>query len=124
MLLIFFFYQRRDRWFTRDMFEEGAGSIRGFPMNARADDPFPLGLPRDHVFDPAELKAPAGRDIAITLTKEDESLEEFDGDALRAEMMVTARERLRLSSSPLPRADILSETNFTTDGTGCVPVVE
>ena len=53
-----------------------------FPMDSRADDPFPLGLTlKVHVFDPAELKARAGRDIAITLKNEDESFQGFDSDA-------------------------------------------
>ena len=41
-------------------------AFAAFRVDAPADDPFPLGLTlKDHVFGPAELKAPAGRDIAI-----------------------------------------------------------
>jgi hypothetical protein len=105
------------------MFEKGAGSQRtntrimrlarflivllpaafgAFPMDARADHPFPLGLTlKDHVFDPAELKAPAGRDIAITLTNEDESFEEFDSDALGAGKIVTAKGKVTIKLGPL-----------------------
>ena len=68
-------------------------------MDSRADDPFPLGLTlKDHLFDPAELKAPAGRDIAITLTNEDES---FDSGALRAGKIVTAKGKVTIKLKPL-----------------------
>jgi cupredoxin-like protein len=113
------------------MFEDVAGSqrtytrnnatgIRGFPTDARADDSFPLGLtPKDHVFDSAELKAPAGRDIAITLTKEDESFEEFDSDALRAEMIVTADGKVTIKLKPRCRGPISFPRRISRrDGTG------
>ena len=73
-----------------------------FPESARADDPFPLGLTlKDHVFDPPELKAPAGRDIAITLKNEDASFEEFDSDSLRTEKIVTAKGKVTIKLKPL-----------------------
>jgi plastocyanin len=73
-----------------------------FPISARADDPFPLGLTlKDHVFDPAELKAPAGKDIAITLKNEDDSFEEFDSDSLRTEKIVTAKGKVTIKLKPL-----------------------
>ena len=72
------------------------------PLSARADDPFALGLTlKDHVFDPSELKAPAGKDIAITLKNEDDSFEEFDSDSLRTEKIVTARGKVTIKLKPL-----------------------
>jgi hypothetical protein len=44
-------------------------------VEARVDDPFPHGLTLKDMRSTAELKAPAGRDIAITLKNEDESFE-------------------------------------------------
>ena len=73
-----------------------------YPVSVRADDPFPLGLTlKDHVFDPPELKAPAGRNIAITLKNEDESFEEFDSEALRSEKIVTAKGKVTIKLKPL-----------------------
>ena len=73
-----------------------------YPLGTRADDPYPLGLTlKDHVFDPAELKAPAGKDIAITLKNEDDSFEEFDSDSLRTEKIVTARGKVTIKLKPL-----------------------
>jgi len=73
-----------------------------YPVSVRADDLFPLGLTlKDHVFDPAELRAPAGKDIAITLKNEDDSFEEFDSDALRTEKIVTAKGKVTIKLKPL-----------------------
>lgn len=50
---------------------------------ARADDPAGLRLTlKDHVFESKELKAPAGKDIAIMLKNEDASSAKFDSDSL------------------------------------------
>ena len=73
-----------------------------YPVSVRADDAVPLGLTlKDHVFDPPELKAPAGKDIAITLKNEDDSFEEFDSDALRTEKIVTAKGKATIKLKPL-----------------------
>ena len=72
------------------------------PAGALAEDPFALGLTlKDHVFDPSELKAPAGKDIAITLKNEDDSFEEFDSDSLRTEKIVTAKGKVTIKLKPL-----------------------
>jgi len=77
-------------------------AFAAFPADVRADDAFPLGLTlKDHVFDAAELIAPAGRDIAITLKNKDESFEEFDSDALRTEKIVTAKGKVTIKLKPL-----------------------
>ncbi len=72
------------------------------PWSARADDPCALALTlKDHVFDPPELKAPAGKDIAITLKNEDASFEEFDSDSLHTEKIVTAKGKVTIKLKPL-----------------------
>ncbi len=88
--------------FTRFLIVLLTAAFALYPVCVRADDPFPLGLTlKDHVFDPPELKAPAGRDIAITLRNEDESFEEFDSDALRTEKIVTAKGKVTIKLKPL-----------------------
>ena len=88
--------------FTRFLILVLTAGLVIFPASVRADDPFALGLTlKDHVFDPPELKAPAGRDIAITLRNEDESFEEFDSDALRTEKIVTAKGKVTIKLKPL-----------------------
>ncbi len=88
--------------FTRFLILLLALAFAFFPAGVRADDPFPLGLTlKGHVFDPAELKAPAGKDIAITLKNEDDSFEEFDSDSLRTEKIVTAKGKVTIKLKPL-----------------------
>lgn len=72
------------------------------PGIARADDPTRLEVTlKDHVFQPKELKAPAGKDIAITLKNEDDSFEEFDSNSLHTEKIVTARGTITIKLRPL-----------------------
>jgi hypothetical protein len=72
------------------------------PSSVRADDPYALGLTlKGHVFDPPELKAPAGKDIAITLRNEDESFEEFDSDSLHMEKIVPGKGKVTIKLKPL-----------------------
>ncbi len=79
-----------------------AAAFAFVPASVRADDAFPLGLTlKDHVFDPPELKAPAGKDIAIMLKNEDDSFEEFDSDSLRTEKIVTAKGKVTIKLKPL-----------------------
>ena len=79
-----------------------AAAILAVPLSARADDPYALALTlKDHVFDPPELKAPAGKDIAITLKNEDSSFEEFDSDSLHTEKIVTAKGKVTIKLKPL-----------------------
>jgi hypothetical protein len=72
------------------------------PSSVRADDSYPLGLTlKDHVFYPSELKAPAGKDIVITLKNEDNSFEEFDSDSLHTEKIVTGNGKVTIKLKPL-----------------------
>jgi hypothetical protein len=78
------------------------GTFVAVPASVRADDPHALGLTlKDHVFDPPELKAPAGKDIAITLKNEDASFEEFDSDSLHTEKIVPGKGKVTIKLKPL-----------------------
>jgi plastocyanin len=56
---------------------------------AQAAEPVKLSVTiRDHRFDPAELRAPAGVAIEITVTNADATPEEFESKALRIEKVV------------------------------------
>jgi hypothetical protein len=79
-----------------------AFAFGALPSSVRADDPYALGLTlKDHVFDPPELKAPAGKEIAITLKNEDNSFEEFDGDSLHTEKIVPGKGKVTIKLRPL-----------------------
>jgi plastocyanin len=77
-------------------------SLIALPLAAYADEPIAIGLTlRNHKFEPAEIKAPAGKTIAITLKNEDESPEEFDSTALRIEKIVTSGGTVTIKLRPL-----------------------
>ena len=72
------------------------------PAAARADDPVTIDLTlKDHKFEPAEIKAPAGKPIEITLKNEDDSFEEFDSNSLRTEKIVTRHATITIKLKPL-----------------------
>ncbi len=72
------------------------------PSSVRAEEAHALALTlKDHIFSPSELKAPAGKDIVITLKNEDDSFEEFDSDSLRTEKIVTGKGKVTIKLKPL-----------------------
>ncbi len=69
---------------------------------ARADDPVAIELTlKNHKFEPAEIKAPAGKPIAIILKNEDDAVEEFDSTALRSEKIVAKGATVTIKLKPL-----------------------
>jgi cupredoxin-like protein len=65
--------------------------------SAHAEDPVAIELTlKDHLFVPSEIRAPAGKPIAITLKNEDDTPEEFDSTALKTEKIVAAHGRITI----------------------------
>ncbi len=59
---------------------------------ARADEPLTLDLTiKDHRFEPAELKVPAGKPFIIRVKNLDPLAEEFDSVALKIEKVIAGR---------------------------------
>jgi hypothetical protein len=78
-----------------------AASI-ALPCAAWAEDPFAISLTlKDHQFQPAEIKAPANKPIAITLKNEDGGFEEFDSTSLHTEKIVTGHGTITIKLKPL-----------------------
>jgi plastocyanin len=72
------------------------------PVAAYGDEPVAVDLKlKDHKFEPAELKVPAGKAVAITLKNEDDGVEEFDSNALRTEKIVTKGGTVTIKLKPL-----------------------
>ncbi|MGA7323190.1 MAG: cupredoxin domain-containing protein [Rhodomicrobium sp.] len=79
-----------------------AAAAIAMPAIAHAEDPVSISLTlKDHKFEPAEIKAPAGKTIAITLKNEDDSVEEFDSTALHTEKIVTKGGTITIKLRPL-----------------------
>ena len=55
----------------------------------------------DHRFDPAELRVPAGRRIALTVVNTDPLSEEFDSAALKVEKVIAGKAQGIVHISPL-----------------------
>ncbi|MGO9867356.1 MAG: cupredoxin domain-containing protein [Rhodomicrobium sp.] len=77
-------------------------ALAALPAAARADEPVSIDLTlKEHKFEPAEIKAPANKPIAITLKNEDDSIEEFDSNSLRTEKIVTEHGTITIKLKPL-----------------------
>jgi plastocyanin len=79
-----------------------AAGLMTAPVTALADEAVAIDLAlKDHKFEPAEIKAPAGKPIAITLRNHDDAVEEFDSNALRTEKVVTKGGTIVIKLKPL-----------------------
>ncbi len=79
-----------------------AAGMIALPAAAYADDPVAINLTlKNHKFEPAEIKAPAGKAITITLKNEDDTFEEFESHALHVEKMVTKGATVKIKLKPL-----------------------
>jgi plastocyanin len=79
-----------------------AAALIALPAIAHADDPVTIALTlKDHKFEPAEIKAPAGKPVAITLKNEDDAVEEFDSNSLHIEKIVTKGGTITIKLKPL-----------------------
>jgi hypothetical protein len=72
------------------------------PAIALAEDAFTIELTlKDHKFEPAEIKAPAGKPIVLKLKNLDSTPEEFDSTALHIEKIVTPMGQITIRLKPL-----------------------
>ena len=76
--------------------------VSGLALPALAADPVALTLTlQDHRFTPAELLAPAGQPIVITVLNHDPSAEEFESESLKVEKVVAAGRQIIVRLRPL-----------------------
>jgi hypothetical protein len=59
---------------------------------------------RDHRFEPAELRVPAGRKIKLVIDNQDATPEEFESHALNREKVIPGKSRASLFIGPLKAA--------------------
>jgi hypothetical protein len=102
-----------------------AAAIAVLPGASFADDPVAIGLKlKDHKFEPAEIRAPAGKAIAITLKNEDDAVEEFDSTALRTEKIVTKGGTVTIRLKPLTAGRYPFQGEYHPDTAQGVLIVE
>jgi plastocyanin len=56
---------------------------------------------REHQFEPAEIRVPAGKRLAISVSNEDATPEEFDSAALKVEKVIPGKSKATVRIGPL-----------------------
>jgi len=98
-----------------------------FVMNAdgaRADEPVTIAITiKDRQFDPAEVHAPAGKPIALTIKNLDSIAAEFESDTLHVEKVVPPGREAVVRVRPLEpgRYNFFDDFHRATQGVLVVP---
>jgi hypothetical protein len=71
---------------------------------------------RDHKFEPAEIRVPAGKRVSIYVSNEDSTPEEFDSTALKVEKVIPGKSKGLVRIGPLTpgRYEFIGEFNAET----------
>jgi plastocyanin len=91
---------------------------------ARADEPVAVSIAiKDHQFEPAEVHAPPGKSIAITIKNLDSIAAEFESDALHVEKVVPPGREAVVRVRPLEpgRYNFFDDFHRATQGFLVVP---
>lgn len=77
-------------------------AVAGFVLPSYADEPVRLTIViKDHRFDPAELKVPAGKVIELTVHNQDVTPEEFESETLKVEKVIPGGAKGKVRFGPL-----------------------
>lgn len=71
------------------------------PLVAFAADPEIALVIRDHKFEPAEVRVPAGQKVKLVIDNQDASAEEFESKELKREKVIPARSKATVVIGPL-----------------------
>lgn len=93
-----------------------AASIALFGGSARAADAEVQLVIKNHRFEPAELRVPAGQRVKLIVHNQDSTPEEFESHALNREKLIPARAKGTIYIGPLKagRYDFVGEYNEAT----------
>ncbi|MEY4753024.1 MAG: hypothetical protein RJA44_699 [Pseudomonadota bacterium] len=75
--------------------------LTGLAGLAQAADPEAALVIRNHRFEPAELKLPAGQRVRLQIDNQDKTAEEFESKALKREKVVPPGAKVTLLVGPL-----------------------
>jgi hypothetical protein len=73
----------------------------GIPLDVSAADPEFALVIRNHRFEPAELRVPAGKKVKIVIDNQDTSAEEFESHELNREKVVPGKSKVPVYIGPL-----------------------
>lgn len=71
-----------------------------WPMSVQAESEYSLVI-KDHRFDPAEFKIPAGRQVKLVIQNQDRTPEEFESEELNREKVISAGQSVVIYIGPL-----------------------
>ncbi|AWK87248.1 cupredoxin domain-containing protein [Azospirillum thermophilum] len=71
------------------------------PLPAAAADQTVTIVIKDHRFDPAEVKLPAGQKVTLLVDNQDATSEEFESNELKVEKIVGGRKQIKVTVGPL-----------------------
>ena len=71
------------------------------PLAALAEDPTFSVVIRDHQFQPAEVRIPAGKKVRLVVDNQDATAEEFESKELKREKVIPAKSRATILIGPL-----------------------
>jgi plastocyanin len=80
----------------------GACAASVAPADAADDVEITISI-KDHKFDPAEIKVPAGKAIKLTVKNMDASAEEFESHPLKVEKVIAANGTAVIRVKPLSK---------------------
>jgi hypothetical protein len=92
-----------------------AALVWGSSIPARADDPITITI-RNHRFEPAEIKIPAGKRVSVVVVNDDPTPEEFEGSGIKVEKVIPGKSKALVRIGPLAkgRYDFMGEFNQAT----------
>lgn len=79
--------------------------------SAQAADQLMITI-RNHKFEPAELRVPAGKRIALTVVNDDATPEEFESHALKVEKVIPGKSKATVRFGPLKAGSYPFEGEF------------
>lgn len=72
-----------------------------FPLSAWAADPEIALVIRDHRFEPAEIRVPAGQKVRLLIHNQDATAEEFESHELNREKLIAPGSKVTIFIGPL-----------------------
>ena len=85
----------------RSLLGAGALALVALTGTAQAQDPEVTLVIKNHRFEPAELKVPAGKKIKLIVDNQDSTAEEFESKALNREKVIAPKSKGTLTIGPL-----------------------
>lgn len=81
----------------------GLGLVGAAPASQAADEVEVTVSIKDHKFEPADVKVPAGKPIKLIVKNLDDDVEEFESHPLKFEKLVAPKDQITIRLQPLDK---------------------